>query len=128
MNTMRMKLTTTRALLLLAAACAAAIFLLDLCYLRPYVHAQKASALREQAGRTEYAAKAALHGEQEELARLSAACAKNPEIGPLLAARTPEPQFHSHAQKVFAPPQSTWCGSAAPTAALSRPGRKASAT
>ncbi|MFB3890816.1 MAG: diguanylate cyclase [Phycisphaerae bacterium] len=85
------RLTSSGILLILAVTAAGGIFLLDLFYLRPRARVQEWSALREQAGRAQSAAKLVLSSQQEGLRRVSRAALRSTEVVEMMLDKTDEP-------------------------------------
>ena len=83
----RLTLTSPGVLLILAVLATAAIFLLDLFWLHPYIDAQKWSALREEATRSERAVQGALRQEAETLGTCAAAWAGGGQFAGAAAGR-----------------------------------------
>lgn len=80
----RLKLTSPGVLLILAVLAAGGIFLLDLFCLRPHLDAQKWTALREDAARTEHGIRLALQAEQRSLVRSAAVWAQSADVAGFL--------------------------------------------
>jgi len=100
----RLKLTSPGVLLILAVLAAGGIFLLDLFILQPHIEAQKWSALREEAARTEHAVQLAFQAEESSLLRAAAAWAGGPRIAGLLKDANVD-EIHGHVAQVMAPAQ-----------------------